>query len=973
VSFSAAQAVVFDIASIPGGWTVGNSLMKGNNHKDWSKATVKHLDFNGDHREDITITLSVGNGPYYMFALATNGNVYTVAAQLATSYGAFPIKWNDDGCTDWYDTNFVKLATCDGTLGSVTVGINGHPIDWNGDGLTDFFQAGSYPNYQTYVALSTGDESPGAAFLVPGITLAETPNYFLFDQNGDGLDDLMVYGCGDVSYPLCFGLHQGAGSAPDLVASITDGYSIAYNLSYVSITQSNYTKGTGATYPEKDIQGPKIVVSQITSSDGIGGTYTQSFNYSGAREDNQGRGFLGFQSRTVTDSRTDAPVVKAYYKTAFPYTGVVYQEEVYQHNGTTLLSRTVNTPAFITLDSTANNQRYFPYIANSTVDAYEINGALSATTTKSATYDNYGNVTTGATTVTDKDTGSPYLNQSWTTTINNSFLPSSSVWCIGLPWQSVISNSASNGESSVSRTVNYSIDYTYCRVTQQVAAPSTAYRVTTDLGYDSFGNVNSQTITGYGMSARTTTAGWGATGQFPVSVTNALNQTTQAGYDYNKGVQSSQTDANGITTSWQYDSFARKALESRADGTSTLWSYALCSGCDPLPRMVVTEQRRDTSSAVINTSTSYFDQLDRPIYQLSQLLDGSTAWTTLRTYDARGRVSKEYFPRGASAASAGSTDFTYDALNRVIQAQRPISASNSAVQTTTYQYQGRTTVVTDAEGKTTTKITDVNGWLRRSQDMNGYYQNFGYDAFGSLKSVTDSQSNTLFQSTYAYGLQPFQTSTFDMDLGSWGYTPNALGEVMAYTDNKGISFTASYDALSRPLTRTEPDNTTAWTWGNNAGLHNIGQLQSVTSITGTTENYSYDAIGRLSQRDITADGTTYSYSSSYNSLGLPDTLTYPTSTSGYRLKLQYLYQNGILQKVKDFNASTIFWQANAMNSRGQITQAQLGNGIVANRNYRLAEQHSMWHWQRCLLAEPILSVRQGGQPDPAAEQQSRPH
>jgi hypothetical protein len=37
--------------------------------------------------------------------------------------------------------------------------------------------------------------------------------------------------------------------------------------------------------------------------------------------------------------------------------------------------------------------------------------------------------------------------------------------------------------------------------------------------------------------------------------------------------------------------------------------------------------------------------------------------------------------------------------------------------------------------------------------------------------------------------------------------------------------------------------------------------------------------------------------------------------------------------VKDFNTSTIFWQANVMNSRGQVTQEALGNGIVTNRSY----------------------------------------
>jgi hypothetical protein len=37
-----------------------------------------------------------------------------------------------------------------------------------------------------------------------------------------------------------------------------------------------------------------------------------------------------------------------------------------------------------------------------------------------------------------------------------------------------------------------------------------------------------------------------------------------------------------------------------------------------------------------------------------------------------------------------------------------------------------------------------------------------------------------------------------------------------------------------------------------------------------------------------------------------DTVTCPTSTSSYRLKLQYLYQNEYLKQVNDANAAAVF-------------------------------------------------------------------
>src|SRR5438270_378968 len=80
-----------------------------------------------------------------------------------------------------------------------------------------------------------------------------------------------------------------------------------------------------------------------------------------------------------------------------------------------------------------------------------------------------------------------------------------------------------------------------------------------------------------------------------------------------------------------------------------------------------------------------------------------------------------------------------------------------------------------------------------------------YDAAGSKTGVTDSLGNTLWSGTYNYGLAPFPATTSDMDLGNWSYTVDALGEATAWRDAKGRSFSATYDAISRLLTRSEPD------------------------------------------------------------------------------------------------------------------------------------------------------------------------
>jgi RHS repeat-associated protein len=241
---------------------------------------------------------------------------------------------------------------------------------------------------------------------------------------------------------------------------------------------------------------------------------------------------------------------------------------------------------------------------------------------------------------------------------------------------------------------------------------------------------------------------------------------------------------------------------------------------------------------------------------------------------------------------------------------------------------------------TTTKINLVTGSMAQSKDAKGYYQNFNYDAFGSLLSVTDSASpsHTLFTATYGYGLDAFQTASTDPDSGARSYTIDPLGEVTAYSDAKAQGFSLTHDALSRPLVRTEPDLTTTWTWGNSAASYNIGQLQSVSSV-GTAGNYSeaytYDSKTRVASKTISIPSdASYTYTYTYDPMtGLPATMSYPVSTSSYKLQLQYGYQHGFLASITDANSGVVYWLANATNARGQVTQETLGNGVVTNRSF----------------------------------------
>jgi RHS repeat-associated protein len=942
---------------------------------------LRRLDFNGDGRDDLVLNIGdtiVTHGPhgetvvfettiYELLSASEIFNKTEVGFKTSSSY--MPViqvgflNFNSDTCTDLLFSgdgsttqNIIYVSGCDGSLPE-TADFGPVPVigvmDWNGDGLGDILvQNGSTIG----VYESTGNGLSG--MVSTSFPYSSSNEYFTFDADGDGLDDLGVWSLSS-PYAVTYHQHNGDGQPPDLLSSVTDGYGNFAKPAYVSIAQSagtTYTPGapTGGLicYPNdsncyQNYIGPIYVVSAVTYSDASNqpnGTYTLTHTYSNAQMDVDGRGFSGFKSHTVADSRNDLSTLQT-YATEFPFTSMPGTTTVTNSASGHTVSTVSETQSYTELSSTPDEEIWFPYVTSFTGDKYEVGGTddgqLIATTSGSYSYDTDGNIKVASQTLADNATG-----DSWTKTVTNTPDPDTSTWCLRLLSESQISYTASDGSPSVTRTQDYTPDLTNCRYTQIETAPGTSYQVTEGLAYDDFGNIETDTVTGTGMTARVTSANWGTTGQFPMSVTDASNATTQFNYNFDYGLVSNETDPNGLITSWQYtDGFGRLTQETRADGTYTALAYALASPAwDPLVRLYVTKQINDSSGHAINTVTDYSDMLDRPLYEMQVLLDGTNSWLVTQHYDSMGNLSENCPPVRQDNPSINCTVYTHDVLNRVTQVQRPINQSDSTLQTTSYAYAGDTVTITDPNENTRTLTKDVNGWLRQTEDAMGYTVILGYDAAGFRTSVKDANGNTLWTGTPAYGISPFLVGEWDVDRGTWGYTVDALGERTAWTDPKGQQFYASYDALSRPLTRTEPDLFTQWTWGSSAASHNIGKLASVCSGTASpcsstyyAESETYDSLGRPYQRTIAIPSKgNYTYTWQYSATtGLLNTLTYPVGGSGQSLELQYGYENGILQSITDIRDSpnVTVWQANAVNPAGQTTQETLGNGLVTSRAY----------------------------------------
>jgi YD repeat-containing protein len=654
-------------------------------------------------------------------------------------------------------------------------------FDWDGDGADDVLAAHTAAGVW-HVLRSTGE-----SLLTPASTGIPTLNmnsYVVTDLNGDQRSDLAYR---NTAGTWLYRTRPSTFAHADLLATATDGFGVAATFAYAPITSATvYTKGSGAVFPDLDYQGPLWVVSSLNATDGSGNnsTFNLTYTYETARLHLQGRGFLGFAKRNVVDDRLSYNLkTLETYKQIFPYIGALDAREQRQGSGTRI-GFVQNTWSSLTWGATGT-ARAFPYVSASTADQHEVGGVSNgtrirtvATNVASGGIDSVsGLIIDSTTTTTEVATGLFPASYKTERTQHTAVLNDSANWCLGRPTATSQTNGHTlNGGLSVTRTGDMTWDGAKCRPTQARFEPGNpTLQVTVGYGFDLFGNVSTETVTGIGMAARTTTTSWGSSGQFPVSVTNALSQTTTQGWNIALGLPGSVTDPNSLTVSWTYDAFGRRTGETRPDQTSTAWTYSTCGGsCDPRIKLQVLQEERDSSSTTFRAQTDLLDRWERLIWQQTQLLTpNDQTYSLRREYDARGRVSRDYVPYLVNAADNGYRQFAYDYVDRPT-AESLYRAGGALDRTTGFAYNGLVVSQTDPLSHTTTRATNAWGGLLRVTDAANGQTNFQYDAFDLLKQATDPANNVVSQVTY--NVRGMRTQLADMDLGTWNYTPNALGD-----------------------------------------------------------------------------------------------------------------------------------------------------------------------------------------------------
>lgn len=911
----------------------------------------RQADFDGDGREDLLIYSYVQCVGYHSFwrAFLSTGNGFEQMVQPITGINANLVVTdvNGDGLSDLIGpasdspTTSVIFHISDGESLSgaytTSISVSGDSqikaVDYQNDGLMDLLipsptpgewrvhlsEGGSY-NQTTYVEIDDLIDPANVGVLV------------VAEIDGDDTTDILLGDISDSKWKHRRADHH----RRDLLDKVTDGLGNWFEPTYVRMNQTAYTAPSGASAPTLRAapNGP-YVTSNYKSNDGIGGDFTISHSYTGGLRDVTGRGFLGFETVTVTDSRDNLRQITD-YEQPFPLTGRPAMSRVRQPVGNDDDIRTTD-PSWTdyTGEATATTEIgtfHYVHLETSTEQHFELDGTKIrevaqdlAPTDYAYDYDTHG-APTAVEVITTSD-ASPWSSDTWTslTTYGYDSGIAGSAHCLGFPTGVTVERTTDTSvtESRIrNRTYNGS-----CQVLTEVIGGSlapTTERLKTIYAYTGGGLLDWVVLDaedGTSTADRTTELTWDSWGyrvtQSAIELNSEPSLTVQTGWNYELGLQSSQTDPRGHQTAWQYDGFGRLDYQTNPNSADVDIAYSNCSGC--FANHAEYKLRTEMVSGG-GWAESYHDKYGRVVGRASILVDGDANQQQL-AYNARGLLVTEQVPY-ISGGAVYAHSYTHDLVGRVLTVTRPVTPLDNAV--TTYTYTPLVVSVEEefelSQTRTTTQQFDPLGQLREidppdTAAMVVGATHYEYHPFGELASVSEPGAPANIVKAWTYdGLGQPDIYT-DANSGTWDYNYSVFGQLVRQEDDMATPnvIVWGYDQAGRIKTRTEPSlgllNSTSTNWTYHQSGNGFGLLASVNGPTTSStysESYVYGIDGRVATRTKNIETHVYVTDYTYDPVtGQVEDLTYPASLNGVRHTINYQYSNGILDRVQWDDGTTV--------------------------------------------------------------------
>jgi RHS repeat-associated protein len=827
-------------------------------------------------------------------------------------------------------------------------------LDYNRDGRQDLMLMSGAPHPSMPLSTLAVLLSTGSGFrpvsLSPAIPVGANanapaqsqPNDFhgwrlsgVLDANGDGLTDFVQVTGGTLHLYLRTSCTSGANPQcvpGDLLTQVVNGTGVTETFGYAPMGDvSVHQRGDDCRYPQTcAVRGRWPVVRHQVTAPGTATRQEIRFRYADGRADLTGRGWLGFGSRHTTDivhehDRSTVYDNRTRVGDLYPCAGMARSQ-----TATVALpegrSRRTTVVAECTVVPTADGRAMFAYAGTTEtrqsegtkIDAKSLQRLARTHTVKDAY---------GATTLADSETyrvrdGVPSGRPERHTTRSevDNFAGS---WLIAQVARTEETSTTAAGEATT-RTTAYGYDPDSGMLASVAVEPQS--RGAPEAGSDLYLQI---TVRRDGFGLPNVISSGDGTGLnridridydpgehlFPIAVTNAAGHLTRFRFANGLGLPVAVTDPNGITTSYQYDRFARPRTADVADDADTVLHYG------------ATSEGRPTVSSTVGGGKAVTVERDAYGRESSRIWPGfdGAAVTAVAEYDEAGDLVTAAWPRTAAEPERAER-YRYDRLGRMLSATHPDGTSDTA------EYRGLQTTYRNEQGIATVVTVDEQERVETSAQPLGARQLVSRYTYGPFDQTATFVAPDGAITSLSYDRRGRVVSVTNPDEGTTTSSYNAFGEVVRDNDGRNTLRVYERDAIGRASRITAGPAVETFSWDTSA--HGIGLPTSGRSADNVATTYRYDELSRLVEQTDTVDGQAMTMTAGYDAFSRLATLTYPAVPGRAALQATYGYTaQGELAKLSDAGSGVTYWTARSRNALGQPVEDVLGNGLITKRGY----------------------------------------
>jgi RHS repeat-associated protein len=903
-------------------------------------------DFNGDGKAEILTQVSFGSYLYFLAAngkMANSGQLSYPTSDVQLYFGDF----NGDGKTDLLGFNKTSQKwnirifngvdysiswPCPLTAPPVTTRDNNstnteyHVFDINNDGKSDIIQLSEKLTRQSCMFLQgcyepnfrQKDDYTAGFYYSDGRSLGsyqflgskhkecttdrviyckdETESYvgnpilcdksivfstpIITDINGDGISEWNGYTFND-------------NLKDHFVSNILNGFNINTKITYKPLSGASstlYTKDSSVKGSIKNYQGALMVVDTVITPNGNGHKITTTYNYSGAKIQTSGKGFLGFTKVGSSNSLGKN-------NSTYDYNTTYYDPYLVSTEGQTPAGTTLSKTTYAYTDIDLGGRRVFSF--PSTITKTDIMGN---TTIIKSQYDSFGNLLSENTSVNSGESS-----------VTKSF---SGYNTFGSP-DTVIVKSSRSGEDDITRTLSYTYNDNGSIHT------SVSDGVTTTYGYNSIGNLTSTVLSANGVESRSSSSDYDNFGRFAIRTFDSYNHKTSEVTSFDVwGHELSQIDADGLLTTHDYDTWGRLKTTHTTDGKTSTCSYTWIVGgeyssTDNIPPSNSCYSVNSYTDGVFSGS-EYYNVTGQIVRKVTVGFAGATYDTDIG-FNESGKISQKLHAYPSSASGATKvTLYSYYPNGRL---QTETLPNNVVI---TYTYTGNSVTSTYSTGEIYTKNYDGAGLLLSSVDPGGTIS-YAYNSEGKPREINAQGKIT----TITYDALGRQVKLADLSAGITRYDYDAFGDLTWQKDTLGKITTSTFDKLGRILTQTVDGLTTTNKYNTTS---NYGTLASASNTDNTSVVNVYDGLNRLIEQTKSKGTISFKFKYDYDSKGKVSKLTYPT---GFVLTYGYNSNDDLtsIYNATDPNNPSLIWKIDNVNAMSQLQNATYGNGKQLTYGY----------------------------------------